>query len=70
MCITYYLLTRNFREELKQRISGRGLSWEDLMGSCSVTPPLIYKKRKQRWWSLESGGTWMESWFCYLCDLE
>ena len=36
------------REELKQRISGRGLSWEDLMGSCSVTPPLIFKKGEKR----------------------
>ena len=66
MCVTYYLLFRNFREELKQRILGRSLSWEGLMGSCSVTPPLVCKTRKQRWWTLESEGTRLESWFCYL----
>lgn len=27
-----------FREELQQKIWGRGLSWEDPIGSCSVTP--------------------------------
>ena len=32
------LLSRYFREELKQRIWGRGLPQEGPIGSCSVTP--------------------------------
>lgn len=31
------LWSRYFREELQQRICGRGSSWEDPTGSCSVT---------------------------------
>ena len=34
------LLSRYFRGELQQRIWGRGLSWEDPIGSCLVTSPL------------------------------
>ena len=35
------LLSRYFREELKQRILGRGLYQEGPTGSCSVTDPLV-----------------------------
>ena len=31
------LLSRYFRQGLKQRIWGRGLSWEGTIGACLVT---------------------------------
>ena len=43
------LLYRYFREELKQRISGRGLSQEDPIWSCSVTGPFRGPCMSAKW---------------------